>query len=100
MKNPWFSWLIFCALAATSGCRTATPDWNGTWKLNPSKGNFQGQIFTIAISADGEYSGNNGTSSFTFRCDEKDRPIGNNRTEDCVKSGDTVLNRIRKENGV
>jgi len=66
--------------------------------MNPSKGNFQGQIFTISISADGEYRCDNGRSSFTFRCDGKDRPIGNNRTEACVKSA-TVLNRIRKENG-
>jgi hypothetical protein len=101
MRNVWFSCVIFCALAAISGCRAPSPDWNGTWKLNPSKGNFQGSIFTISISADGEYRGDNGTSSFTFRCDdEKDRPIGNNRTEACVKSGDTVLNRIRKENGL
>jgi hypothetical protein len=99
MRNARFGWVIFCALAATSACRTPSPDWNGTWKMNPSKGNFQGQIFTISISADGEYRCDNGTSSFTFRCDEKDRPIGNNRTEACVKSSATVLNRIRKENG-
>jgi uncharacterized OB-fold protein len=99
MRNAWFSCSIFCALAAISGCRAPSPDWNGTWKLNPSKGNFQGSIFTISISPDGEYRYDNGTSSFTFRCDGKDRPIGNNRTEACVKSGDSVLDRTRKENG-
>jgi hypothetical protein len=98
-RNARFGWVIFCVLAATSSCRTPSPDWNGTWKMNPSKGNFQGQIFAISISADGEYRFDNGTSSFTFRCDEKDRPIGNNRTEACVKSSATVLHRIRKENG-
>jgi hypothetical protein len=106
MKNARFGWVIFCALAAILGCtffyrirHWPSPDWNGTWKLNPSKGNFQGSIFTISISPDGEYRYDNGTSSFTFRCDGKDRPIGNNRTEACVKSGDTVLDRTRKENG-
>ena len=99
MRNAWFSCFILCALAATSSCRTPSPDWNGTWKMNPSKGNFQGSIFTISISPDGEYRADNGTSSFTFRCDEKERPIGNNRTEACVKSSDTVLDRTRKENG-
>jgi hypothetical protein len=106
MRNPRFGWVIFCALGATLGCaffyrvrHSPSPDWNGTWEMNPSKGNFQGPIFTISISADGEYRYDDGRSSFTFRCDGKDRPIGNNRTEACVKSGATVLDRARKENG-
>jgi hypothetical protein len=99
MKNAWFGWVIFCALAATVGCAAIFPDWNGSWKMNSSKGNFQGPIFTISISADGEYRYDDGRSSFAFRCDGKDRPIGNNRTEACVKSSATVLDRTRKENG-
>jgi hypothetical protein len=100
MRNAWFSCVI-CALAATLvGCRASSPDWNGTWKLNPSKSNFQGPIFTISISADGEYRYDDGRSSFTFRCDGKDRPIGENRTRVCVKSSTTVLDLAQKENGV
>ena len=68
--------------------------------MNPSKGNFQGPIFTISISADGEYRYDDGSSSFTFRCDGKDRPIGENRTRACVKSSATVLDLTQKENGV
>ena len=100
MRNAWFSWVIFFALAAASGCRTPSPDWNGSWKMNPSKGNFQGLIFTISISADGEYRYDNGYSSFTFRCDGKDRPTRENRTQACVKSSPTVLDLTQKENGV
>jgi len=100
MRNTWLSWIIFCALAATLGCRAPSPDWNGTWKMNPSKGNFQGPTFTISISADGEYRYDGGYSSFTFRCDGKDRPVGNNRTEACMKSNATVLDLTQKENGV
>ena len=100
MRNAWFNCVVFCALAATSGCRTPSVDWNGTWKLNPSKGNFRGSIFTISISADGEYRYDNGYSSFTFRCDGKDRPTRENRTQACVKSSDTVLDLTQKENGV
>ena len=100
MRNARFDWVIFCALAATLGCRAPSPDWNGTWKLNPSKSNFQGPILTISISADGEYRYDDGSSSFTFRCDGKDRPIGKNRKEACVKSSATALDRTRKENGV
>jgi hypothetical protein len=99
MRRAWFGWIVFCALAATQGCRSPSPDWNGTWKLNPTKSSFQGQVFTISISGDGEYRFH-GYSSFTLRCDGKDRPIRNNRTLACVKSGDTVLDIIQKENGV
>lgn len=99
MKNARFGWVIFCALAATSACQTPSPDWNGTWKMNPSKGNFQGPILTISISADGEYRYDDGSSSFTFRCDGKDRPTGKNRTQACVTGSATVLDMIREENG-
>jgi hypothetical protein len=67
--------------------------------MNPSKGNFQGPVFTVSISADGEYRYDDVDGSFTFRCDGKDRPIGNNRTRACVKSSATVLDLTRKENG-
>ena len=98
MKNAYS--VVFWALIVTLGCRAPSSDWNGTWKLNPSKSNFQGPIFTISISADGEYRYDNGTSGFTFRCDGKDRPIGNNRTRACVKGSSTVFDLTRKENGV
>src|ERR1700688_1612163 len=91
--------MVFCALVTTSGCRAPSPDWNATWKLNPTKSSFQGQVLTISISADGEYSFDE-NSSHTLRCDGKDRPIGNNRTRVCVKSGVTALDIIQKENGV
>lgn len=100
MRNAWLGWVVLCALAFISGCRTPSPDWNGTWKLDRSKSNFQGTIFTISISADGEYRYDDGTSSFTFRCDGKDRPIGENRAESCVRSSSTTLARTRRENGV
>lgn len=101
MRNARFSWVVFCALTATLvGCRAPSPDWNGTWKLNSSKSNFQGPIFTMSISTDGEYRYDDGRSSFTFRCDGKDRPIGENRTQACVKSSTTVFDLTQKENGV
>jgi hypothetical protein len=100
MRNAWLGWVVFCALFATQGCRAPSPDWNGTWKLNPTKSSFQGTVFTISISTDGEYRYDDGHSSFTFRCDGKDRPIGNNRTRACVKSGAALLDITQKENGV
>lgn len=92
--------MVLCVLGSTLGCRTPSADWNGTWRLNPSKSSFQGPVFTISISADGQYRYDDGYSSFTFRCDGKDQPIGKNRTQGCVKNSATVLDLTRKENGV
>jgi len=100
MRRAGFSLIAFCALVAPLGCRAPSPDWNGTWKLNPSKSSYQGRVITISISADGEYRYGEGNSSLTFRCDGKDRPIGNDRTQACVKSSANVLDLTRKENGV
>lgn len=100
MKMAWLGLVTFCVFTMALGCRTASPDWNGTWRINPSKGNFQGPIFTISISADGEYRFDNGRPSFAFRCDGKERQIGNNRTRVCVKSSATVLDLTQKENGL
>lgn len=100
MRNAWFGWVVFCALAVTLGCWAPSPDWSGAWQPNPSKGNFHGPIFTISISADGEYRYDDGRSSFTFRCDGNDRPIGKNRTQGCVKTSATSLDLTRRENGV
>lgn len=76
------------------------PDWNGAWKLNSAQGNFKGPIITISISADGVYRYDDQHSTFTFRCDGKDRPIEDNRTRSCVRSSATVLDLIQKEHGV
>jgi hypothetical protein len=103
MRNTRFGCIILCALAATVGCRTPSKDWNGAWKLNaPTKSSFQDQVITISISADGEYQYDDGFVSSTFRCDGEYRPIpiGNNRTQACVKSSPTTLEKTRMENGV
>jgi hypothetical protein len=100
MRRAWFTCIVLWALAATLGCRSPSADWNGTWRLNPSKSNFQSRVFTISISADGEYRLDDASLSFTFWCDGKDRPIGKNRTRACVKSSATALDLTQKENGV
>lgn len=98
MRNARFSRVAICALVAISGCRAPSPDWNGTWKLNPGKSIYQGQVLTISISTDGEYRFDE-SSSHTLRCDGKDRPTGNNRTLACAKSGVTALDITVRENG-
>ncbi len=100
MKRAWFSLVVLCALAVVFGCRASSPDWNGTWTLDTTKSSYQNPVFTISISADGEYRYDYGNSSFTLRCDGKDRPIGNNRTQICIKGGVGVLDITQQENGV
>lgn len=100
MRGAWRVNIVFCALVVLSCCRAPSPDWNGTWKLNPTKSSFQGSVFTISISADGEYRFENGNLSFTLRCDGKDRPTAKNRTLVCVKSGVAALDITQKEDGV
>jgi hypothetical protein len=101
MRIAKLSCIIVCALTATSGCRNLSADWNGTWRLNVPKSTFRDLAITvISISADGEYRSDDGFVSNKFRCDGVYRPIGNNRTQACVKSSATTLDRTRMENGV
>jgi hypothetical protein len=92
--------IIVCALAATSGCRNLSADWSGTWKLNVPKSTFRDQAITVSISTDGEYRYDDGFVSHAFRCDGRYQPIGNNRTQACVRSDATTLDITRMENGV
>ena len=89
----------FCTLAATQGCRTPSSDWTGTWKLNVSKSSYQGQVLTISSRADGQYRFDE-NSIHTIRCDGKGRPIDNDRTLVCTKSGVSELDITLEQNGV
>jgi hypothetical protein len=102
MRNAWLGLRHFLRSSRNfAGLPGALPGlWNGTWKLNPSKSNFQGAIFTVSISAAGEYRFDDGGSSITYHCDGKDRPIEKNRTRACVKISATALDLTQKENGV
>jgi hypothetical protein len=99
MRKAWFGWIVFCAFVATQGCRAPSLDWNGKWRLNSDKSSFQGQVLTISISGDSEYSFDENTSH-TISCDGKNRAIENNLTLTCVKSSVKVLDITLKENGV
>lgn len=100
MRRAWFGWIVLCVLVATSGCRAPSTDWNGTWKVDPSKSNYQGPVVTISISTDGEYRYEDGSVRVAYRCDGRYRPIGNDRTQACVRSSATTLDMTRMENGV
>jgi len=99
MRNARFGLVVFCALSAIMGCRAPSPNWSGTWRLNPSKSSYQGPVITISISPDGEYHYNDGIVSDTFRCDGKYRPIGDSM-QACVRNSATALDKTRTKNGL
>lgn len=99
MRNVWLGWIVFWALCAIQGCRTPSPNWNGTWKVNPVESSYQGPVYTISISTGGGYHFNGGKAGFTLRCDGKDQQIANNRTQVCTKSGATA-NIVLEESGI
>jgi hypothetical protein len=60
-------------LVSTVSCRGASPDWNGTWKLNPAKGDIPGPSIVVSISPDGMWHNtSHGGSPANFRCDGKE----------------------------
>ncbi len=69
MRNARLGCIIFWALAAMSGCRAPSKDWNGMWKMDIQKSRFQSHAITISISPDGEYRMDDGFVNNTFRCD-------------------------------
>lgn len=66
-------WLSLTALAAfaTASCQRPSPDWNGTWKLDPFKSDIPGPTITVSITPDGMYHNASGGSTANFRCDGK-----------------------------
>jgi hypothetical protein len=100
VRTACLIWVILCTLVITEGCRSPSPDWNGTWQLNFVKSTWKGPVFTISISPDGKYHWSDSNSSYSFRCDGQFRSIGGNRTQACTISSATVLDLIRKEKGV
>jgi hypothetical protein len=92
--------VLTCILILMLGCRAPSADWNGTWKLNSSKSSFQGPVFNISVSSDGEYRWEQGNTGFAFSCDGKFRPMGQERMQACVKNSATAFDLIRKKDGV
>lgn len=101
MRNWLFGSVFICAMISVTSCsQTPSPDWSGNWKVNPSKGTFQGPIITISISADGEYRWDNEISNVSFRCDGQEQSLGNNRTRVCVQASAAVLDLTLKQGGM
>lgn len=80
-------------------CFASSPVWNGTWKLNVSKSSNQAPDFIVTTLPTGEYHTNNGSYSYTFRCDGKEYPMSESRAISCTQANPSTMDRIIKDNG-
>lgn len=84
-------------------CHGASPDWNGTWKLDPAKSDIPGPTIVISITADGMWhaSGGSGRTS-NFRCDGKKYQATEILTVYCtqVNSSDVEITAFKDESKV
>jgi hypothetical protein len=92
------------AVLAAASCQGPPPDWNGTWKLNPSKSDIPGPTFTVSITPDGDYHTANGTTTGRFRCDGKEyppeHPVEVVDTISCTQRNTSDVELIHRKNGV
>lgn len=94
--------LVLAGLSAVAsfGCFGAPPTWNGRWKLNQSNSTIPGPSFVITQSSAGEYHFDEGSYSYSFRCDGKEYPTTPHRTLSCLQMSASVIETTTKENGV
>jgi hypothetical protein len=57
---------IVLILIPTVSCRAASPDWNGTWKLEPAQSDIPGPTIVVSIGSDGMW---HNSGDWNFRCD-------------------------------
>lgn len=84
---------------AVAGCHGPSPDWNGTWKLDPAKSYVRPRIFTISTTPDGMYHSGSGTATSNFRCDGKGNPAANDLTAFCTQKNSSNLEITNFRNG-
>jgi hypothetical protein len=64
-------------MAAATGCGgPPSPDWNGTWQLNPAKSDLPGPTITVSITPDGVYNSASAGGDVSFRCDGNENALG------------------------
>jgi hypothetical protein len=63
-------------VAATACGGPPSPDWNGTWQLNPAKSDLPGPTMIISITPDGVYNTASAKGDVSFRCDGNENALG------------------------
>ncbi|MGC1653304.1 MAG: hypothetical protein WA722_10860, partial [Candidatus Sulfotelmatobacter sp.] len=89
---------IVVILIAIVSCRAASPDWNGTWKLDPAKSDIPGPTIVVSISPDGMWH-NSGGYIANFRCDGKGYQAMDILTVYCTQANNSDVEITAFKNG-
>lgn len=90
-------------LVPTVSCRGASPDWNGTWKLDPAKSDIPGPTIVVSITPDGMWhNASRGGPIANFRCDGKAYQANDIITVYCTQasSSSAEINGFKNESKV
>ena len=82
------------------GCSNLSRNWDGTWKLNPSRSQVPGVTFQIALSDSGEYTIDYGAFADRFRCDGREYHLASGKTISCNGNSGHAFDSIARRNGV
>jgi hypothetical protein len=87
VKSAMRAACIGLILIPTVSCRGASPDWNGTWKLDPAKSYLPvGTAIVVSISPDGMWHNSGGGGTSNFRCDGKRYQATDILVVDCTQA--------------
>lgn len=81
-------------------CHGASPDWNGTWKLDTAKSDYPGPTIEVSIGPDGMWhtSGQSGITA-NFRCDGNEYQATDILTINCTQLNSSEVQITAFKNG-
>lgn len=95
-----FNLLVIAALIALWFIgRRPSPDWNGTWKLDPAKSHYPEPTLTVSITPDGMVHSGSGSATLNFRCDGKPFPASQGFTVTCTHQTGSEMEIAYSKNG-
>jgi hypothetical protein len=87
---------IVLTLIPTVSCRAASPDWKGTWKLDPAHSDIPGPTIVVSISPDGMW---HNSGDWNFRCDGKEYQATDILTVYCTQVNNSDVEITAFKNG-
>lgn len=87
------------AIVIAVGCTGLSSDWDGTWRLVPSKSEIPRSNFQITLSEAGDYVLDYGTHKDRFRCDGRDYQLSSGKTISCNQTGAFAFDSTARKDG-
>lgn len=75
-------------------------DWNGTWRLVPSKSQIPGSNFQVTVGEGEEYTFDYGAYKDRFRCDGREHHLSSGKTISCTQASAFAFDSIARRDGV